>query len=337
MAVTAARRVAVTAGTPVRALVEASEVTRRFRDKVALSGVSLRVGQGEIGALLGPNGAGKTTLLRILSGLLRPDAGMVSILGVDTRRNSRSLRQRIGLVPSGDRSFYLRLSGVENLVFFARLHGLSRRDAVDRSHEVLEDVGLRGAERKRVGIYSHGMQKRLSVARALLMKPDVLLIDEATHDLDPEGAIAVRSLVAELVRRGSAVVWATQRLDEIRGFADRVTLLSGGAVRFVGTVPELMAHAVPQRYLLRVRNGAIAGKELEPMLQCALGELGTIAAMADAGTDDYVLSLRDDAVLGDALRSLLVADVQIFACREEQSEIEDAFIRLTRGVEENAQ
>jgi ABC-2 type transport system ATP-binding protein len=320
---------AVTHATAER-MIEAVDVSRRFGAHLALDGVSLAIGPGEISALLGPNGAGKTTLLRILCGLLDPHAGSVRVMGVDSRRSPMELRKRIGLIPSGDRSFYLRISGLENLVFFGRLYGLSRRRAVARSHEVLEQVGLRGAERQRVGTYSHGMQKRLSVARALLVKADVMLIDEATHDLDPEGAKDVRELVADLARRGSSVLWTTQRLDEIRGFADSVTLLREGKVRFYGTVPELMSHALPQRYLLRVQNGSSSGRTLEPVLQAALAGVGSISAVADGGSDDFVLSLSDDSELGDALRSLLEANVQIYACREEQSQIEDAFIRLTQ-------
>jgi ABC-type multidrug transport system ATPase subunit len=329
MAVTARSLPAASPSETVTAPIEALDVRRRFGEKVALDGVSLRVARGEIGALLGPNGAGKTTLLRILCGLMDADSGTVRVMGEDARRSPRELRGRIGLVPSGDRSFYLRLTGLQNLVFFARLHGLSRRAAGARSLEVLEDVGLGGAERRRVGLYSHGMQKRLSVARALLMKPEVMLIDEATHDLDPEGARQVRELVAGFARRGTAVLWTTQRLDEIRGFADSVTLISGGEVRFAGSVPELMSHALAQRYVLRVENGALSGKKLEPSLQSALGSSGTIRAIAGGNSNDFVLSLREDAALGDALRSLLSTDVQIHACREERSQIEEAFILLS--------
>jgi ABC-2 type transport system ATP-binding protein len=328
--VRAAHRPATRAESSVDEAIEASGVIRRFDTKVALDKVELVVRRGEIRALLGPNGAGKTTLLRILSGLLDPHEGSVRVLGSDVGRGKRELRQRIGLVPSGDRSFYLRLSGLENLAFFARLHGLSRPTAVKRSLETLEEVGLVGAERKPVGLYSHGMQKRLSVGRALLMRPAVLLIDEATHDLDPDGARQVRELVTELAHSGSAILWATQRLDEIRGFADSVTLISHGHVCFAGTVPELMAHALPQRYLLRVRNGTLAGKALEPTLQAAIGETGTISALANGSGDDFVLALAEETLLSEALRPLLAADIQIYACREERSEIEDAFIRLTR-------
>ena len=311
---------------------ELRDVSRSFGAKTVLDGVSLAVDAGEIAALLGPNGAGKTTLLRIASGLIDRDAGSVRVLGAEIEENLRRVRQRIGFVPSGDRSFYLRLSGLENLVFFARLHGLSRSVALVRACEVLEQVGLGGAERVRVGVYSHGMQKRLSVARALLMRAEVLLFDEATHDLDPEGAAQVRSLVGELAAAGAAVVWATQRLDEIRAFAESVTLLGGGRVRFHGSVHELMSLAQPRSFVLGVSNGVATGPELEALLRRAVEGVGTVSALADGAGDDFLLLLGESVVLGDALQSLLAAGVQVHACREERSPIEEAFRRLSHGA-----
>jgi ABC-2 type transport system ATP-binding protein len=303
------------------------DVSRRFGARHALKGVSLQIVPGTVHALLGPNGAGKTTLLRILTGLLKPGAGEVSILGEEL--GSRTLQSRIGFIPAGDRSFYLRISGRENLAFFARLHGIGRRDAFERADRALTSVGLGDAARLRVGAYSHGMQKRLSIARALLTEPEVLLVDEATHDLDPRGALIVRELVTELASRGAAVLWTTQRLDEIRGFADRVTLLREGETCFSGTVPELMAYAIPRRYLLRIRNGTPNSPMLGAKLQEALGARGTIAP--DGGAEHFVLALADDAVLGDAIASLTHRDVDVLACREERSEIEEAFLHLTRS------
>ena len=220
---------------------EVRGLRRSFGVTMALDGVDFTTRAGEIHALLGPNGAGKTTLLRTISGLVAPTEGAVKVLGADVTTGSRSRHGHVGLVPSGDRTFYLRISGLENLVFFARLHGLSRRKAVARARTVLALVGLADAAQRRVATYSHGMQKRLSIARALLTAPGVLLVDEATHDLDPEGADRVRSLVADRAAAGAAVVWATQRVEEINGFANRVTLLSAGRVRFTGSVAELLA------------------------------------------------------------------------------------------------
>jgi ABC-2 type transport system ATP-binding protein len=297
---------------------EGSSITQRFDRAVALDSVSLAVRAGEVHALLGPNGAGKTTLLRIFAGLLLPTGGEVRVLG-RAAGTSRAFRRRIGLVPSGDRSFYLRISGFENLLFFARLHGFGRRDATRRSLELLERVGLADAARKPVGLYSHGMQKRLSVARALLADPPILLVDEATHDLDPEGARRVRQLVLDCARGGAAVIWATQRLDEIRGLADGVTLIAEGQAVFAGTVAELMAHAVPRRYLLRLRGAVVADA----------GAPWTLEPAGTTSAEHFVLELGDAVVLGDALSDLTRAGVQVLTCREERSEIEEAFLSLT--------
>jgi ABC-2 type transport system ATP-binding protein len=310
----------------------AHAVGQRFGRKQVLRSVSFEVQPGGIHALLGPNGAGKTTLIRIISGLLVPTDGVVRIFGAPAD-SSRATRRMIGLVPSGDRSFYLRISGLENLAFFARLHGMSRRAAVNRAREVLGEVGLADAATTRVGFYSHGMQKRLSVARALLAAPPILLIDEATHDLDPDGARRVRELVATAAERGAAVVWATQRLDEIRGFADRVTLLAGGRAVFAGTVAEMMAIAVPRRYLLRLRKGRPAPYSLEAAGCAALGSLGRLEQAGETSAEHYVLALADDAVLGDALVALTSADIDVITCREERSEIEQAFLALAGAPE----
>jgi ABC-2 type transport system ATP-binding protein len=308
--------------------VEAAAVSRRFGERVALDGVSLSVGAGRIEALLGPNGAGKTTLVRVLTGLVKPDSGTARVLGVDTWECPRELRARMGLVPSGDRSLYLRISGLENLIFFGRLHGMSKRQAVARAHELLELVGLADAARLRSGFYSHGMQKRLSIARALLTEPSVLLIDEATHDLDPEAAARMRSLVRGLADGGAAVVWATQRIEEVRGFADGVTLLREGQAAFQGTVSQLIALATPRRYVLRLRNGSGPSRNLEGILQGTIGGGATIAAADEGDPEDFLLHLAEDAVLGDVLAALTAGGVDVIGCREERSEIENAYLNL---------
>ena len=167
-------------------------------------------------------------------------------------------------MPAGDRTFYLRLSGLENLIFFARLHGMRKHAARDRARAVLADVGL-GDAGGRPGERVLARDAEAPVrGRALLTNPSALLVDEATHDLDPHAAAGVRDLVAELARDGAAVLWTTQRLDEIRGFADRVTLLREGRVRFCGTVNELMAHAQARRFVLRLGGGARHGRGAAP-------------------------------------------------------------------------
>ena len=174
------------------------------------------------------------------------------------------------------------------------------------------------------------MQRRLAVARALLCEPSIMLVDEATHDLDPEGARAVRALVAKAAReRSIAVLWTTQRLEEIAGFADRVTLLDTGRTRFCGSVDDLIAHSLVRRYVLTM-PGLEESREI-----VALRASGALAGRGDIGVvpsdrDRYVLELREQAVRGDALAALTAAGFPIVACRPDRSEIEEAFIALTR-------
>jgi ABC-2 type transport system ATP-binding protein len=309
--------------------IEARQLVRSFGAHVALRQAALSVQRGEIHALLGPNGAGKTTLLRILAGLTTPTEGEVWVMGQDASRARRSLRAQIGLVPSGDRTLYLRLSGLENLAFFARLHGMRRRQAVARAERLLAYVGLSDAAGRPVGTYSHGMQKRLSVARGLLMSPPVLLVDEATHDLDPQAAAEVRRLVANLALSGTAVVWATQRIDEIRGFADRVTLLGDGEVRFTGSVDDLIATTDPRTFVLQLRHNGLG--DATRRVSRIVADDWTIARLGpgDGEAEHYLLSLDDGSVLGDAISAIQAGGMSVVACHRERSEIEEAFVTLS--------
>jgi ABC-2 type transport system ATP-binding protein len=299
-------------------VIEVEGLHRSFGSVDALKGVDLEVAPGEVHALLGPNGAGKTTLMRILSGLVDPSDGSAHVLEQRAGR-SPELRAMIGMVPPGDRTFYLRLSGVENLMFFARLHGLRRRAARERAVELLEAVGLADAGRRPISTYSHGMQKRLSFARALLSEPRLLLVDEATHDLDPVAAQQVRDLTAACARDGAAVLWATQRIEELHGFARRVTVLDRGTVAFSGTVAALVAMGGGDRHVLELGAGGRI-----PVLDAALGSL---LPGPDAG--HVVLTLAPGVSLGTAMSALVEAGAEILSCRDERPPIERAFLRVT--------
>jgi ABC-2 type transport system ATP-binding protein len=327
--VPSAQELALLAGLDAPA-VEVDSLERVFSGGVtALDGISLTVRRGEIHALLGPNGAGKTTLLRILTGLVEPTGGSARILGVDAAGAPRALRRVVGLVPSGDRTFYLRISALENLIFFARLHGMRRREAEDRARAALIDVGLFDAARRPVGNFSHGMQKRLSVARALISNPAVLLVDEATHDLDPLAARRVRDLIRRAAKDGTAVLWATQRVDEIRGFAEAVTVLNRGRTLFEGSVSGLVSHVQPRRYLLRVRLPAAAAHwAAERLLNDALAPDASVRR-ADAFDDSgFVLTLRKEVTLGSALAALHGVGVDVIHCSEAESNVEEAFLAI---------
>lgn len=318
------------AATPRSAvLVRADGLARRFSRTTVVRDVDLRVHAGEVHALIGANGAGKSTIVRMLAGLTVPSAGTVLICGGSPL--ARRTRARIGLLPSTDRGFYLRLSAAENLRFFGRLQGLSTRAVRARIPGLLAQVGLDDVGSRRTGLYSRGMLKRLAVARALLADPDVLLLDEATHDLDPDGSRTVRDLVRA---SGAATVWATQRLDELPGFADTVTVLAGGRQRYCGPLGGLVVDTAT-RFRVQVvdRRGRRASVDA---VRAALASAATVEQPSghDAGDGhDVVLAVPADSSLGGAVVALHAAGLDVRSAAPERPGVEEALLRLVRTAD----
>lgn len=296
-------------------------VSRSFGDLTVLTDVDFVVMPGEIHGLIGPNGVGKTTLLRIVAGLVDPSAGAVRVLAGSPTADA--IRSRTGWIPGGDRTFYLRLSGHENLVFFGRMYGMSRRLATQRARQLMSDVGLDHAGTRLTGLYSKGMLKRLSVARALLPDPRLLLCDETTHDLDPDGANSIRELILRLAREGTAVLWATQRLDELTSFADSVTVLSGQGVAFSGRLDDLLVQ-LPRR-TFRISIGLA-----DPSAAGVLNGLVGVEWAKDLG--DLVVHVSAGTTVGEVVTYLTSAGVPVTAVNEEGSTVVAAYRHVLRGT-----
>jgi ABC-2 type transport system ATP-binding protein len=207
---------------------------RRVRESHALRDVTLQIARGEIFGLVGPNGAGKTTMLRLLATVFPPTAGGGRIGGADLVNEARKVRRAVALASGDERGFYWRLSGRENLEFFAGLRGLAPGASRHRVREVLELVDLSPMADRPAGHYSRGMRQRLGIARALLGAPEVLLLDEPTRSLDPIMASGIQALVGRLAaEHGTTVVLATHDLDEAENICRRVGLLREGRLRAV--------------------------------------------------------------------------------------------------------
>ena len=220
----------------------------------AVDNVSFSVEPGEIVGLVGPNGAGKTTLLRILADLLKPDSGEINLCGHTLGVNSRHVRSKIGYVSSDERSFFWRLTGRENLKFFGRLYELSHRQVKMRTSELIQQFYFEEKADRLFKDYSAGMRKKVSVMRALLHKPIVLLLDEVTNSLDPASAKMVKALVREYVSKDNccAAVWSTHRLEEIAQICDQVVTIESGRIRRQGLTRDFkIDHGNSSDYLLR--------------------------------------------------------------------------------------
>jgi ABC-2 type transport system ATP-binding protein len=221
-------------------------VTRPVR---ALHDVTLRLEQGEIVGLLGPNGAGKTTLLRVLATLVLPSEGRAWVNGADVVQDSAAARRSVGLAAGQERGFYWRLSGAENLEFFAGLLGMSGAQARRRAAEELRAVDLEAQAHETVERYSAGMRQRLGIARALLGKPGVLLLDEPTRSMDQNAAVLTHSAIRRLATEsGTTVLLATHQPAEAAALCRRVAILVNGSLRDVIPASALVNGGLSERY-----------------------------------------------------------------------------------------
>lgn len=226
----------------------------------ALRDVDLDVRRGEIFGLIGRNGAGKTTLTKIIATLVQPTTGRVSVNGFDSVEHDRTVRGQLGLATAEERSFYWRLTAEQNLMFFARLYGLSDHQARRRIIELFEQLELLPLATRRFSELSTGNKQKLAVARALLSRPPVLLLDEPTRSLDPFSAAQLRELIAELAKGDAAVsiLLTSHNLSEVEELCDRVAIIADGSIRATGTVAELRAQFRPTETLTIVVNGMSA-------------------------------------------------------------------------------
>ncbi|MGV9808647.1 ATP-binding cassette domain-containing protein [Micromonospora chersina] len=218
--------------------IEAEGLRKRYGDLVALDGVDLAVPPGTVCAVLGVNGAGKSTLVRILTTLLRADAGVARVAGYDVRRQADRARAHLGLVGQHAAVDEI-LGGRQNLVLFGRLHHLSPARAAARADDLLDRFDLRAAADRPVATWSGGMRRRLDLAAALIVDPPVLFLDEPTTGLDPRARSDVWDAVRDLVDTGATVLLTTQYLEEADRLADTVRVLDHGRVTAAGTPEEL--------------------------------------------------------------------------------------------------
>jgi ABC-type multidrug transport system ATPase subunit len=197
-------------------------------ETVALRNLSFATCSGEVLVLLGPNGSGKTTTLKLISTMLLPDAGSVCVAGFDAQRHAWEVRRRVGIAVAAERSFFPRLSARENLEFFASLDDVPRSERAARIREVLHETGLDQQADTLVMKFSSGMYQRLGIARALLKRPGVLLLDEPTRSLDPASTAHFWSTIRELARQQTSILLATHNFAEAVAAGDRLLLLQRG-------------------------------------------------------------------------------------------------------------
>ena len=316
-------------------VIQAAELRRTFRTTTgvlrrrplevdAVRGISFAVRRGEMFGLLGPNGAGKTTTIKMLITLLLPNGGQARVLGYDVVANPREVRRRVGYVFGGDRGLYERLSGMDNLRYFAELYGIPGRDQRRRIGEVLDLVGLRGRERERVEGYSRGMRQRLHIARGILHDPEVVFLDEPTIGVDPVGARELRALMANLIATGKTVLLTTHYMFEADELCDRIAVIAKGEIVGQGTPADLKAGVADGR----VTEIEVFGVD-DPTVERLRGIAGVTAVVVEDLDQKQLLVIRssDERDLTQELLSRLDG-VSVGRVVAREPTLEDAYVAL---------
>lgn len=299
-------------------------LTKRYGALVAVKDLSLDVYEGEVFGFLGPNGAGKTTSINMMCGLLRPDAGHLTVLGMPIEGDDSEVRARVGVCPQ-DIVLWKRLTCIEQLLFIGEMYGVKRRAALQRGERLLEELDLLEKRDRQAYTLSGGMQRRLNLAMALVHEPDIVVLDEPEAGLDPQSRLKVREYIRSLARQ-KTVILTTHNMDEADRVADRIAIIDHG---------ELLVLDTPDALKRSIGEGDILEIDLEKQPDSSQRAKAALATLCDPATleiaqNTLTVHARNVAhMLPAILESLGKASLKCGEIRLREATLEDVFIHLT--------
>ena len=296
-------------------VLETEDLTKRYGKRVAVDALSMRVERGNIFGFLGQNGAGKSTTIRMILGLVRPTEGRVRLLGYDMARQPLRALARTGAIVETP-AFYESYSGLQNLRLLAAMSGGADRR---RINQVLDIVGLRARANDKVRVYSHGMRQRLGIAQALLPAPEVIILDEPTDGLDPQGIHEVRALIRRLRDElNLTVLLSSHLLNEVEQTCDRVAIIDHGRLLYQGTIEDLVGKEKTVKITVDRLEEAYSILSVVPALEVSRN-----------GTQSLYVKMADDQI-PDVNRLLVERGIRVMELSPQRKTLEQVFLRLTR-------
>lgn len=254
--------------------IDTTALTRRFGDFTAVQDVNLRVDAGQFFGFLGPNGAGKSTTIKMLTGLLAPTSGTIRILGEDLKQNSADVKRQIGVVPEG-MALFGRLTAEEYLRFVGRMYGLDRATTMQRTQELLDFMHLADEQKKLITDFSHGMQKKLALAAAVIHGPKVLFLDEPFEGVDAVAAGTLKAMMLRMIARGATIFLTSHVLEIVERLCTHVAIIHRGQLVAQGSLEELRAGADRRERAERGEENAPASERMRSLEEIFLEVVGT--------------------------------------------------------------
>ncbi|AZN43751.1 ABC transporter ATP-binding protein [Paenibacillus albus] len=304
---------------------------KSYGDHVAVSGLNLSIQQGEIFGLLGPNGAGKTTTILMLLGLTEPTSGSARVCGLDPTRQPLQIKRRVGYMPD-DVGFYEDRTALDNLIFTAQLNQIPLQEARMLAEQLLERVGLAEVAAKKVGAFSRGMRQRLGIADVLIKRPTVIILDEPTLGIDPEGVRELLQLIHNLSRKeGLTVLLSSHHLHQVQQICDRVGLFVRGELIAYGDVPSL-AKQLDQEGLITVELEATGFSDAALNELSSLEDVVEIRGNVQQGTDSTtVILLGKRDMTTEAAGIVIRCGAQLQSIRRKQYGLDEIYHRYFEG------
>jgi ABC-2 type transport system ATP-binding protein len=302
-------------------------VRRKTKEVVAVDGITFDVNRGELFGLLGPNGAGKTTTIKMLTTLLIPTGGTAKILGYDVVDQANAIRARIGFIFGGERGLYWRLSGIDNLRYFASLYHVDPAVTNKRIPQLLELVGLSDRGEEKVEGYSRGMKQRLHIARTLLHDPEILFLDEPTMGLDPVGGREIRQVIRNLQSEKKTILLTTHYMFEADALCERVAVIDQGRIVALDT-PEALKRVVRDLAVIEIEVFGVSDEILNQ-----IRNLPFVDTVSAEDLDQKQMLLVQSAKGPEAVPPLLASldSVRVGKVTVREPTLEDAYVRLVGG------
>ncbi len=295
-------------------ILKCDNLHKSFRKKEILKGVSLNVSSGDILGFIGPNGAGKTTTIKLILGLQKIGSGSVTINGFDIKKNFEKAISKVGAIIENP-DLYMYLSGYDNLKLIANLYSNVDKPRID---EVVKLVGLENRINDKVGKYSLGMRQRLGVAQAILHKPNLLILDEPTNGLDPEGIRDLRNLLVKLAKEENmGILISSHNLAELESFCNKVCIIKNGVIVETSDIEEVKKETSDGNYIIEVDDSKRA--------RIIIGDMST------AQDSTHILVHSDKENIPFIIKKLVLQDIKIYSIKEDVVSLEDAFFKKTGG------
>jgi len=307
-------------------IIAVRDIVKRYGEVLAVDGISFSIERGGVFGLLGPNGAGKTTTVRLLTGVISPTSGTISVLGMDMPSRAKEIRQHIGVLPE-TANVYVDLTGQQNMDLFGNLYGLRRDVIAERSTRLLKKMGIFQAKNREAKTYSKGMKQRLSLAMTLMTDGEILFLDEPTSGLDVESSTEIRSVITEMAADGRTIILTTHNMQEAQDLCTRVAVINRGRIAAIDTPMNLRRAFEERQSVVMELSGPVSASQIQ-----------SIQGVTDVNVTGSLIRCHASRP-GDALTEIVdlakKLGLRVLSAHTESASLEDVFLRLIKRSDHN--